>query len=322
MFASERSRPGAPACYNRHPMAGDHSTSHILQSLLVNAIIAAGKGVAALMTGSGSMIAETLHSFADCGNQLLLLLGVRKSRAAPTASHPLGYGRALYFWSFMVALLLFTGGGLFSIYESIHKLKHPEPVGDMRLALTILGLSLALEGWATYKNIVELNLRRKGRPFLRFLSDSKDPDLVVVFGENAAAVLGLAIAIMAVGLAAWTGDGTWDAMGSLFIGVVLIGVAVFLAVEVKSLIIGEAADPEIEAAVRATVAEDTQITGLLRLITVQQGPGEVVVAMKAGFLPTLTVVEVSRAINQFEDRLRARNPEVRWCFIEPDVPRI
>jgi cation diffusion facilitator family transporter len=321
MHVSEHSSPGPRAWYNRDPVAGDHSTSHILQSLLVNSIIAVAKGIAALMTGSGSMIAETLHSLADCGNQLLLLLGVRKSRAAPTAAHPLGYGRALYFWSFMVALLLFTGGGLFSIYESIHKLQHPEPVADMRLALTILGLSLALETWATYKNIVELNLRRKGRPFFRFLRESKDSDLVVVFGENAAAVLGLAIAIIAIGLAAWTGDGTWDAMGSLFIGVVLIGVAVFLAIEVKSLIIGEAADPAIQEAVRATIAEDTQITGLLRLITVQQGPGEVVVAMKVSFLPTLTTVEISRVINQFEDRLRARCPEVRWSFIEPDVPR-
>ncbi len=321
MFASERSRARVPAWYNRDPMAGDHSTSHIIQSLMVNLIIAAGKGVAALMTGSGSMVAETLHSFADCGNQLLLLLGVRKSRHAPTPAHPLGFGRALYFWSFMVALLLFTGGGLFSIYESIHKLRHPEPVGDMRLALTILGLSLALEGWATYKNVVELNLRRKGRPFFRFLSDSKDSDLVVVFGENAAAVLGLAIAIIAIALAAWTGDGSWDAMGSLLIGVVLIGVAVFLAIEVKSLIIGEAADPEIEAAVRATVAEDTQITGLLHLITVQQGPGEVILAMKLGFELTMTVAEVSRAINELEDRIRARSPEVRWSFIEPDIPR-
>ncbi len=322
MAVFERSGSAVPAWYNAIPMAGeDHSTSHIIQSLMVNLVIAVGKGVAALLTGSGSMVAETLHSFADCGNQLLLLLGVRKSRAAPTAAHPLGFGRALYFWSFMVALLLFTGGGLFSIYESIHKLQHPEPVGDMRLALTILFFSLVLEGWATYKNVLELNVRRKGRPFFRFLSESKDSDLVVVFGENAAAVLGLSVAIVAITLSALTGDGTWDALGSLFIGVVLIGVALFLAIEVKSLIIGEAADPEIAEAVRATIAEDTFITGLLRLITVQQGPGEVVVAMKVSFVPTLTTVAISQAINDFEDRLRARCPEVRWSFIEPDVPR-
>ncbi|MBK7823886.1 cation diffusion facilitator family transporter [Nannocystis sp.] len=302
-------------------MAEDHSTSHIIQSLMVNLIIAAAKGVAALLSGSGSMLAETLHSFADCGNQLLLLLGVKKSRHAPTAAHPLGYGRALYFWSFMVALLLFTGGGVFSIYESIHKLGHPEPVGDMRLALAILGFSLVLEGWATLKNVQELNKRRKGRPFFRFLSDSKDSDLVVVFGENAAAVLGLGIALLAITLAALTGDGSWDAIGSLFIGVVLIGVAIFLAIEVKSLIIGEAADPEIAAAVTTTAAEDPRLTRVLHMITIQQGPAEVLLIMKASFAPGLSVEDVARAINDFEDRLRGRCPEVRWSFIEPDVPR-
>lgn len=302
-------------------MSGDSSTAHIIQSLAVNFVIAAAKGVAALLTGSGSMIAETLHSFADCGNQILLLLGVRKSRQAPTAAHPLGFGRVLYFWSFMVALLLFSGGGVFSIYESIHKLRHPEPVGDLRLAMAILVFSLVLEGWATYKNVVELNVRRKGRPFLRFLSDSKDSDLVVVFGENAAAVLGLAVALVAICLAAWTGDGTWDAVGSLLIGVVLIGVALFLAIEVKSLIVGEAADPELAAAVHASAAEDPRITHVLHLITVQQGPGEVIVAAKMGFQLSLTLVEIAAAINEFETRLRARCPEARWCFIEPDVPR-
>lgn len=312
-------RPIETACYNRDAMAG--STAHIIQSLVINFIIAVSKGIAAVVTGSGSMMAETLHSFADCANQGLLLMGVHKSRKPPSESHPLGYGRVLYFWSFMVALLLFTGGGMFSIYESIHKMQHPEPVGDMRLALGILGGSLLLEAWATYKNVVELNLRRKGRPFFRFLSESKDSDLVVVFGENSAAVLGLLLALGAVSLAAVTGDGSYDAYGSLMIGFVLIGVAIFLAREVKSLIVGEAADPEIVAAVHAEIAQDRRITGLLRLITVQQGPGEVIVAMKLGFVLSLTVEEVSRAINELEDRIRARCPEVRWSFIEPDVPR-
>jgi cation diffusion facilitator family transporter len=300
-------------------MAG--STAHIIQSLVINFVIAVAKGIAAVLTGSGSMMAETQHSFADCGNQGLLLLGVHKSRRPPSETHPLGYGRVLYFWSFMVALLLFTGGGMFSIYESIHKMQHPEPVGDMRLALAILGFSLVLESWATYKNVLELNKRRKGRPFLRFLSDSKDSDLVVVFGENSAAVLGLLLALGAVSLASVTGDGRYDAYGSLMIGFVLIGVAIFLAREVKSLIVGEAADPEIAAAVHAATVEDRRITGVLRLITVQQGPSEVIVAMKLGFVLSLTVEEVSRAINELEDRMRARCPEVRWSFIEPDVPR-
>lgn len=302
-------------------MAEDHSTSHILQSLAVNAVIAAGKGVAAVLSGSGAMLAETLHSAADCGNQLLLLLGVHKSRQAPSASHPLGYGRVLYFWSFMVALLLFTGGGVFSIYEGIHKLRHPEPVGDLTLSIIILTFSLLLEGWATWKNIVELNIRRKGKPFIRYLSDSKDSDLVVIFGENAAAVLGLGVALVALVLATITGDGMWDGLGGLLVGIVLVGVAMFLAYEVKSLIVGEAADAEISEAARLSAAEDSRITGVLNLFTVQQGPAEVIVVIKLGFILSLTIEEVCTAINEFETRLRARSPEVHWCFVEPDIPR-
>jgi cation diffusion facilitator family transporter len=302
-------------------MAGDHSTSHILQSLVANGLIAVAKGVGTALTGSGAMLAETLHSLADCGNQLLLLMGVHKSRRPPSPSHPLGYGRLLYFWSFMVALLLFTGGGVFSMYEGIHKLRHPEPMGDLTVAIGILAFSLAIEGWATFKNIVELNKRRRGKPFFRYLSESKDSDLVVVFGENSAAVLGLALALVALLLAMFTGENYWDGAGTLAIGVVLVGVAVFLAHEVKSLIVGEAADPDIAEAARQTAQEDSRVTGVLNLITVQQGPGEVIVSIKLGFTLSLTVEEVSRAINEFESRLRARTPEARWIFVEPDIPR-
>jgi cation diffusion facilitator family transporter len=302
-------------------MAGDHSTAHILQSLVANLIIAVAKGVAAVMTGSGAMLAETLHSLADCGNQLLLLLGVRMSRQPPTEKHPLGHGRSLYFWSFMVALLLFSGGGVFSLYEGLHKLSHPGTVENPTVGMAILALSLAIEGWATIKNIAEMNVRRKGKPFFRYLQDSKDSDLVVVFGENAAACLGLVLAMAALGMASVTGDARWDAIGTLGIGAVLIGVAVFLAIEVKSLLVGESADPEIATAASDLAIEDPKITRVLRLITVQQGPGEVLVAIKLGFESGLTVEGVATTINEFEHRLRARCPEVKWCFVEPDIPR-
>src|SRR5678816_3015363 len=214
-------------------MAGE-STGEILKSLAVNAVIAASKGVAAGITGSGAMLAETLHSFADCGNQLLLLVGINRSRRPPDSKHPLGYGRDMYFYSFIVALLLFTGGGVFSIYEGIHKLQHPEAVGDITIALVILGLSIALEGWSTLGNIKVMNQRRGATPFFRYLRDSKDSDLIVVFGENSAAVLGLLLAMIALVLAYETGDGRWDAVGSLAIGLVLVGVATFLAREAVS----------------------------------------------------------------------------------------
>ncbi len=297
--------------------AGD--TKHILQSLVVNVAIAAAKGVAAVLTGSGAMLAETLHSGADCSNQVLLLTGVKRSRRAPDAEHPLGYGRALYFWSFIVALLLFSGGGVFSIYEGVHKLSHPEPVEKAWLGLAILGFSLALEGWATWGNVKEMKKRRGAQPLVRYLKETKDSDLVVVFGENSAAVVGLGVAIAALLLAWQTGDPRWDAAGSLGIGVVLVAVAVFLAVEVKSLLIGERADPGVEAALREVVTGVTQVEAVLSVITVQQGPGEVLVAAKLRFKAGLSALAVAEVINAIERALRERAPEVRWCFVEPDV---
>ena len=299
-------------------MAG--STAHIIQSLVANTIIAASKGVAAAITGSGALLAETIHSAADCGNQLLLLLGVKQARKPADANHPLGYGRALYFWSFMVALLLFVGGGVYSIYEGIHKIRHPEAVGDILVGVIVLGVALAVEGWATIGNVIELNKRRGPVPFLRFLRETKDSDLVVVFGENSAAVVGLAFALIAVVLAKTTGDGRWDGAGSLAVGVVLVFVAIFLAVEVKSLLVGERADPTIEAAVHELAAADPHIEAVIRVLTIQQGPGEVVVAMKVKFKPGLsTGGPLCDVINEFERKLEARVPDVKWSFIEPDL---
>ncbi len=296
----------------------DHGTGHIIQSLVVNGIIATLKFGAAFFTGSGAMLAEAIHSFADCGNQLLLLLGVVESRKLPDEKHPLGYGRNVYFWSFMVALLLFTGGGVFSLYEGVHHWLHPEPVANIMLAIGILGFSLLLEGWATYGNIKELNKRRAGAPFFHFLKATKDSDLVVVFGENAAAVLGLALALVAIGLTKITGDLRFVALGSFSVGVVLVGVAVFLAREVKSLLVGEAADPTIRTAASDLAIAHPKIDKLLACITVQQGPGEVFVALKIKVAHGMSGDELVGVINDYEDQLRERCPEVQWCFVEPD----
>ena len=265
------------------------------------------------------MLAETLHSFADCGNQLLLLLGVKRARRPADADHPLGYGAALYFWSFLVSLLLFSGGGLFSLYEGVHKLHEPEPVGDIRLAMAILVGSLLLEGWSLASNVRELNARRGTTPFFRYLKQTKDSDLIVVFGENAAAVLGLGIAAAALLTAAATGDGRWDAIGSLGIGVVLVVVAVFLAVEIKSLLVGERADPEVEIAAQAIAELDPDIVEILTILTVQKGPGEVLLACKVRLRDGLDTAGVVAAINRFEQALHDRRPEVRWSFVEPDI---
>jgi cation diffusion facilitator family transporter len=294
------------------------STGEIVKSLAVNVVIAASKGVAAALTGSGAMLAETLHSFADCGNQLLLLKGVHATRRPADREHPLGYGRSMYFYSFVVALLLFFGGGVFSIYEGVHKIQTPEPVGDITVALVILFLSLLLEGWSTLGNIKTMAKRRGKTGFFRYLRDTKDSDLIVVFGENSAAVLGLVIALAALGLAKATGDGRWDAIGSLAIGGVLVGVATFLAREVKSLLVGEAADPELLKSFEELADIDPNVERVLNVLTLQQGPGEIIVAAKLKFRSGMDTDTLVEAINAFERALKARVPEVRWSFIEPD----
>jgi cation diffusion facilitator family transporter len=298
-------------------MSGE-STGEILKSLAVNVIIAASKGVAAFITGSGAMLAETLHSFADCGNQLLLLKGVRATRRPPDKAHPFGYGRAMYFYSFIVALLLFFGGGVFSIYEGVHKIEHPEKVEDTGVALVILLVSIVLEGWSTLGNIRTMNRRRGATGFLQYLRATKDSDLIVVFGENSAAVLGLLLAMIALVLAYETGDGRWDAGGSIAIGGVLVLVASFLAREVKSLLVGEAADPALVRQFEELADIDPNVEQVLNVLTLQQGPGEIVVAAKLRFRSGMDTDTLVEAINAFERALKARVPEVRWSFIEPD----
>jgi len=294
------------------------STGEIIKSLAVNVVIAVSKGVAAAITGSGAMLAETLHSFADCGNQLLLLKGVHATRRPADREHPLGYGRSMYFYSFVVALLLFFGGGVFSIYEGVHKIQTPEPVGDITVALVILVISLGLEGWSTLGNIKTMARRRGKTGFFRYLRDTKDSDLIVVFGENSAAVLGLLFALAALALAKATGDGRWDAIGSLAIGGVLVGVAAFLAREVKSLLVGEAADPALLKSFEELADLDPNVERVLNVLTLQQGPGEIVVAAKLKFRSGMDTDTLVEAINAFERALKARVPEVRWSFIEPD----
>ena len=303
-------------------MSSGGSLREIIASLAVNVAIACAKAVAAVMTRSGAMLAETLHSFADCGNQLLLLVGLRQARRAPDAAHPLGRGRELYFWSFIVALLLFFGGGVFSIREGVEKILHPERVANIGVALAILVFSLALEGWSTLGNVRAINKRRPaGTTFYRYLRETKDSDLIVVFGENGAAVVGLLFALVALALARETGDGRWDGIGSLAIGLVLVTAATFLAREIKSLLVGEAADPSIRAAVDQVAGEMPDIERVLNVLAIQQGPGEVIVAAKLEFRPGLSGEAMVDTINAFERALKSRAPDVRWSFVEPDRGR-
>ncbi len=298
-------------------MAGD--TKEILKSLAVNVSIAVAKGFAAVFTGSGAMLAEAIHSSADCINQVLLLVGISRAKKPPDEKYPLGYGRAVYFWSFIVALLLFSGGGVFSIYEGVHKLLTPEPVEHVSWAVGILGFSMLLEGWATYGNLVEMKKRRGNVGLIRYLRDTKDSDLVVLFGENSAAVLGLAVALASIGLAVATGDPRWDGIGSLLIGLVLVAVAVFLGNEVMSLLLGERADPQIELTVQEVAKTQPNIKRLIRVLTVQQGPGEVMVACKVHLVDGLDTQGVVETIDAFEKAIHERVDDIRWLFVEPDT---
>lgn len=300
-------------------MSAGHSTGEIVKSLVVNFTIACAKGVAAVISGSGAMLAETLHSFADCANQVLLLVGVKSAQRPADFKHPLGYGRTMYFYSFVVALLLFFGGGVFSVREGIEKVLHPEAVESITVALVILVFSLVLEGWSLLGNIREINKRRAGAKFVRYLKDTKDSDLIIVFGENSAAVMGLVFALAALILARETGDGRWDGIGSLMIGLVLLGVATFLGREVKSLLVGEAADASLVKVCEELADVDPNVDKVLRVLTLQQGPGEIVIAMKLKMRSGMLTDELVEAINKFERDLKLRVPEVRWSFIEPDV---
>jgi cation diffusion facilitator family transporter len=298
-------------------MAGQ-GNAYIFRALAANFMIACAKGVGAFITGSGAMLAETLHSLSDCVNQVLLLVGLKQAGRPPTEQYPLGQGRNLYFWSFMVAMLLFLGGGAYSIYEGVHKLQHPEPLSNPLIAIAILSVSLAIEGWAMSGALKAVKERRGSRPLIQYLRETKDSDLVVIFGEDLAACIGLALALVAIVIAAVTGDPLFDAVGTLCIGGVLIGVAVFLAVEVKSLLLGEAADPALREVIEKCAAEDARIVKVLRTLTVQQGPGEIMVALKLQFKLDLTTASLVESINQFEQKLQERAPEVRWSFVEPD----
>jgi cation diffusion facilitator family transporter len=298
---------------------GSHDTSHIVQSLFINLVIALLKSVGAFFTRSGSMLAEAIHSFADCANQALLYMGVKQAQRPADAKHPLGYGRSVYFWSFMVAMLLFSVGGMFSIYEGVHKYQHPEPVQHILWGAGILIFSILLESYATYKNIVEMKKRRGNTPLFTYLRQTKDSDLVVIFGENSAAVLGLFLALVFMLAAYFTGDGRYDAVGSLLIGFVLVSVAIFLSIEVKSLLIGESADPIIAKTAEEAALAHPNIKSLISCITMQQGPGEVLACVKIKCESHLTALEVSHLIDEYEKAIRSKCPEVKWLFVEPDL---
>jgi cation diffusion facilitator family transporter len=298
-------------------MSGQASSLRaVLYALAANFGIFVAKGVAAVLTGSSSMLAEAIHSLADCGNQGLLLLGMREARRLPSREHPFGYGTVVYFWAFLVSVMLFTVGGVFSIYEGTHKLAHPEPMAWPALAIAVLAAAIILEAFSLMGCIREIRKVARGRSLWRFFRESRHTELIVVLGEDIAALLGLVFALGAVLLAIVTGNPAFDAFGSIAVGVLLIVVAVLLAIEIKALITGQSAEPAVEAGIRAFLAGRTEVAEVLSLLTLQMGEG-VLVAVKAR-MDAADATALVDAINRVEVDLRGAFPEVRWMFFEPD----
>ena len=290
----------------------------ILYAFLANSGIALAKTWAAWLTGSGSMLAESIHSYADAGNQVLLFLGLRQSTRPPDHEHPLGYGKLSYFWSFIVAVLLFSLGGLFSIYEGFHKLQHPEPLTQIWIAQLVLVFAIVLEGFSLLGCIREIGKIRLGRSFKAWLKHTRNSELVVVLGEDIAALLGLVLALAFLSLASSTGNTMYDAFGSISIGVVLLVVSVFVALRVRSLLVGRSADPMIQEAINNIIGQEPDIEKVFNTITMQFGP-DTMLAAKIKLRSGMDIDEAVASINALERRLKAEIPNLEWSFIEPDV---
>ncbi len=299
-------------------MSAPNSLKSILFAFFANLSIAIAKGVAALFTGSSAMLAETVHSMADAGNQLLLILGLRQTSRAPTDEHPLGFGKSIYFWSFLVAVILFSIGGMYSLYEGVHKFMHPTEVKSPWIAVGVLIFAIVAESISMWGCMREVNKERHGRTLWRWFRESRTSALIVVFGEDIAALTGLVLALFAILATIATGDPMWDAMGTIVIGVLLLVIAVFIAIEIKALLIGQSVDPTKLNNMREFIESQPQVECVYNLLTMQFGP-DAMVAVKARMVPQASDVALVKAINQTEAAFRERFGSVRWLFFEPDV---
>jgi cation diffusion facilitator family transporter len=293
------------------------SLKTIFHALFANFMIFVAKFIAALVTGSGAMLAESVHSLADCGNQGLLLLGMKQAQRPASPDYPLGHGRAIYFWSFLVALMLFSVGGMFSVYEGWHKLHVPEPLQQPWWAIFVLLFSIVAEGISMRTCMQEAEKAREGRSLWKWFRQSRQSELIVIFGENLAALLGLGAALIAIVATMVTGNPIYDAIGTLVIGALLIVVAVFVAVEVKALLIGQSVEPATHRAIYAYFNGRPEVKCVFSLITMQMGV-DIMVAVQAEMDFSLRGDELVAQINAVEIGLKQQFPQVKWLFFEPD----
>jgi cation diffusion facilitator family transporter len=292
-----------------------------LAALGANVGIAATKLVAFLITGSASLLAETVHSVADSGNEVLLLVGRRRSGRRETRQHPFGFGQERYFYGFIVAVMLFAVGGVYSVYDGIKKIIHPEQLTSPAVAFAVLGVAIVLESFSLRTAVSRSNDVRGKLGWGAFIRRAKAPELPVVLLEDTAALIGLVFALIGVTLAVVTGDGVWDGAGSLAIGALLCCVAVVLAVEMKSLLIGESANAEAEGAIVAALEDGPEVECVIHLRTVHIGPESLLVGAKIAVRGELTAAEIAAAINSAERRVREAVPIANVIYLEPDLYR-
>jgi cation diffusion facilitator family transporter len=303
-------------------MSASGGTRAVIAALLANLGIAVTKFVAFALTGSSSMLAEGIHSVADSGNQVLLLVGGKRSRRAPTEQHPFGYGRERYIYAFIVSIVLFSVGGLFALYEGVHKVQHPEPIDKWQwVPLVVLAIGITLESLSFRTAIGEANHLRHGASWIAFIRGARAPELPVILLEDFGALIGLVFALFGVGLTLITDNGVWDGVGTLGIGALLVTIAVVLAIETKSLLIGEAATPEQLAAITTALDSAPGLDRVIHLRTMHLGPDELLVAAKVATAVGSSATEIAAAIDDAEARIRAAVPIARVIYLEPDIDR-
>lgn len=302
-------------------MSASGGTKAILAALIANLGIAVTKFIAYLVSGSSSMLAESVHSLADSGNQVLLLVGGRRARRTATPEHPFGYGRERYIYAFVVSIVLFSVGGLFSLYEGWHKIQHPEELTNIWIPIIVLLVAIVLESFSLRTAVKESNLVRGNQSWVHFVRRSKAPELPVVLLEDLGALIGLVLALCGVGLAGLTGNSVWDGLGTIAIGALLVVIAVVLAIETKSLLLGEGGSPDDIDKIRSALLSVDVIDHVIHMKTLYVGPDELLVAAKFAVEPTESATVVAQAIDDAEIRIREAVPVARFIYLEPDLMR-
>jgi len=302
-------------------MSTEGGTKAVVAALFANLGIAIAKFVAWIITGSSSMLSEAIHSMADSGNQVLLLIGGKRSKVGASDVHQFGYGRRRYLYGFVVAIVLFIVGGLFALYEGIHKIQHPEALKDPQVAIIVLLVAIVLEGYSFRTAIKEANKSRGNKSMKRFVRDARQPELPVILLEDFGALIGLVFALACICMSIVTGNGIWDGIGSTMIGLLLLVIAVFLGFEMASMIVGESAVPEEQEQIRAALDSAPEIERIIHLRTLHVGPDDLLVAAKIAVAGDDTATEIAHAIDAAERRVRAVVPSATYIYLEPDLDR-